>query len=92
MVMNVYEASDNRSSDTTSTLILHFYEDWEGLWSNSFSDNHPVSSRKFTYSIEENKLVMVFADGKIEEYIFSINEDVLSLEGKLFSGDLARED
>lgn len=92
LLMNVNEVTNNSDSDTTCTVFINFDEEQEGVWSMSFSDNHPISSRRFSYSTDENKLVMVFEDSKTEEYIFSINAGALSLEGKFFSGDFVRVD
>lgn len=86
-VMNTNEVFDNSESDITCTLFIDFYEGQEGLWVMSFSNNYPISSRSFSYSTEGNKLVLFFEDGKIEDYVFSINAGVLSLDGKLFAGD-----
>lgn len=90
LLMNVNKVAENSDSDTTYTVFINFDEEQEGLWSVSFADNHPISSRSFSYSTDENKLVMVFENNKIEEYIFSINAGILTLDGKFYSGDFVR--
>jgi len=85
LVADVGDLTSGTHSETDGSIRLTLRDDGSGLWELSFSDDHPTSSRAFSYELDAGELRLAFEDGKQEGYAFSLAGDTLTLEGKIAS-------
>ncbi len=65
------------------TVSFSFEKDGTGSRTADFGDSFPAVSQAFTYSVEEGKLTLTYESGSVEEYTFTVEKDVLSLDGRV---------
>ena len=65
------------------TVSFSFEKDGTGSRTSEFGSSLPSISQAYTYSVEDGTLTLTYESGNTEEYTFTVEKDVLILDGRV---------
>ncbi len=87
------EKQNNEQTEIEVFHEIHFQDQNKGMWKVSYEDKNLSTERLFDYQIDEDHIILNFADEPKEEYSFTFNQkgDELILNNKRNTFELNRE-
>lgn len=71
-------------------ISFSFEKDGTGAMTTDFGSNLPTTSRTYTYAVEKDQLTLTYESGNNEVYTFTLEKDVLKLDGHRVDLELTR--